>query len=231
MQVRRPLLSMNASEFVATLVDIRLANVFNPYADRCATHDLVDGPALRRSNLQGYLTAIETLGTDTIWMGRDLGYRGGRRTGLALTDEHHLLEVSSSYPGASPNRATRGPAVAERTAAEIWFMLAQLERPPLLWNVFPFHPHKVNEPFSNRRFNARELAAVNDLNHSLIKWLGIRRIISIGRDAATYASGFDVEVECIRHPSYGGVRDFRAGVQRLYGIKLRTMQALQEVLF
>jgi len=30
------------------------------------------------------------LGSNTIWMGRDLGYRGGRRTGLALTDEAHL---------------------------------------------------------------------------------------------------------------------------------------------
>lgn len=222
---------MNPHKFVAALADIRLKNVFNPYADRCTTHDLVDGPAVRRSNLRGYLAAIETLGTDTIWMGRDLGYRGGRRTGLALTDERHLTEVSCSYPGTSPSRATRGPAVAERTAAEIWVMLSQLECPPLLWNVFPFHPHKVNEPFSNRRFNARELAAVNDLNHALINWLGIRRIISIGRDAATYASGFDVEVECIRHPSYGGVRDFRAGVQRLYGNKLRTTRALQEILF
>lgn len=222
---------MNSRQFVAALASVRLESVFNPYADRCIAYDLADGPAVRRSNLRGYLAAIEALGTDTIWMGRDLGYRGGRRTGLALTDERHLSEVSCSYPGTSPSRATRGPSVAERTAAEIWAMLRQLKRPPLLWNVFPFHPHENGQPFSNRRFNAHELAAVNDLNHELITWLGIRKIISIGRDAATYASNFGVEVECVRHPSYGGVREFRAGIQELYGKELRLLQAHQEVLF
>ena len=222
---------MNPRKFVTALADIRLASVFNPYVDRCTTHDLSNGPAVRRCNLRGYLAAIESLGTDTIWMGRDLGYRGGRRTGLALTDERHLSKVSFSYPGTSPCRATHGPAIAERTAAEIWAVLSQLQRPPLLWNVFPFHPHEPNEPFSNRRFSTRELAAVNDLNHALINWLGIRRIISIGQDAANYASGFGVEVECIRHPSYGGVREFRAGVQRLYGNELCVTQVRQELLF
>ncbi|MHB1115169.1 uracil-DNA glycosylase [Sideroxydans sp.] len=222
---------MNPRKFVNALADIRLESVFNPYADRCSIHDLANGPAVRRSNLRGYLAAIEALGTDTIWMGRDLGYRGGRRTGLALTDERHLSEVSCSYPGTSPGRATRGPPIAERTAAEIWAMVRQIEHPPLLWNVFPFHPHEADQQFSNRRFNARELAIVNDLNHELIAWLGIRQIISIGRDAATYASSFGVEVECVRHPSYGGIREFRAGIQYLYGKELRPPQAWQKVLF
>lgn len=222
---------MTPRKFVAALADIRLENVFNPYADRCPMHDLADGPAVRRSNLRGYLAAIENLETETIWMGRDLGYRGGRRTGLALTDERHLSEVSSSYPGTSPRRATHGHPIAERTAAEIWTVLRQLDHPPLLWNVFPFHPHEADQQFTNRRFNARELTVVNELNHALIDWLGIRRIVSIGRDAAAYASSFGIEVECIRHPSYGGVREFRAGVQHLYGKELRAAQVLQKDLF
>jgi hypothetical protein len=212
---------MNSRKFVAALAKIRLDNVFNPYSDRCSTHDLADAPAVRRSNLRGYLTAVEALGTDTIWMGRDLGYRGGRRTGLALTDELHLSNVSSSYPGTFPTRATRGPVIVERTASEIWAALSQLECPPLLWNVFPFHPHERDEPFSNRRFKASELARVNELNHALINWLGIQRIICIGKDAAEYATCFGVEVACIRHPSYGGVKDFRSGVERLYDVKIK----------
>jgi hypothetical protein len=212
---------MTPKKFVASLAHVHLENVFNPYADTCLVHDLASGAAVRRKNLRDYLSAVEALETDTIWMGRDLGYRGGRRTGLALTDERHLVEVSSSYPGTSPTRATHGPAVVERTASEIWSVLRQLERPPLLWNVFPFHPHDANDQFSNRRFKASELAHVKELNHALIRWLGIRRIICIGRDAAEYASGLGLEVDCIRHPSYGGVKDFRAGVQKLYGEKLQ----------
>lgn len=222
---------MTPRSFVAALASVRLTGVFNPYIDRCSTHDLVDGPAVRRRNLRGYLGAIEALGTDTIWMGRDLGYRGGRRTGLALTDERHLEFFSSSYPGSTPSRATRGPLIAERTAAEIWAVLGLLERPPLLWNVFPFHPHEANDQFSNRRFTARELTTVNDLNHTLIKWLRIRRIICIGQDAATYAAGFGVDMDCIRHPSYGGVKDFRAGVKRLYGDELHVEESAQVTLF
>jgi len=220
---------MNSRKFVAALSEIHLDNVFNPYSDHCPVHDLATGPSVRRNNLRSYLTAVETLGTDTIWMGRDLGYRGGRRTGLALTDEGHLGNLAASYPGTLPARATRGPAVIERTASEIWAALDQIKRPPLLWNVFPFHPHEFDKPFTNRRFKTSELAQVNELNHQLIRWQGIRRIVCIGRDAAEYATGFGVEVECIRHPSYGGIKDFRAGLVRLYGSELHLDYSPQKV--
>lgn len=211
---------MTPRSFVAALSEIGLEGVFNPYRNRCEVHDLADAPAVRRRNLRNYLSAIEQLGVDTIWMGRDLGYRGGRRTGLALTDERRLDAVALSYPGAAANKATRGPVVAERTAAEIWAILERLERRPLLWNVFPFHPHEAADALTNRKFTARELAAVSELNDALFKWLKIRRIICIGQDAATYAKAFGVSVECVRHPSYGGVSDFRRGMQEIYGDSL-----------
>jgi len=181
----------------------------------CPVHDRLDAPSARRANLLGFLQATKRLGTDTIWMGRDLGYRGGRRTGLALTDERHLPVIAAVY-GARAGQATIGPPMAERTAAEIWGVLAQLSAPPFLWNVFPFHPHEPNEPFSNRKFTSRELAAVHDLNQALIQELGIRRIVAIGQDAAHYSAGFGVEVVAVRHPSYGGVNEFRANIDTLY---------------
>lgn len=207
---------MNARKFVMELSRIELEGVFNPYRHRCSVYDLADGPAVRRRNLQSYLQSIERLNTDTIWMGRDLGYRGGRRTGLALTDERHLLLLEQKYPGARPMKATKGPEVAERTAAEIWSVLVKLEHPPLLWNVFPFHPHIPGKEMTNRRFLIRELAVVSELNQLLVTWLGIKRIICIGQDAAAYASKFGIEVSCVRHPSYGGVLDFREGIRRIY---------------
>ncbi|MFJ3371726.1 uracil-DNA glycosylase [Pseudomonas sp. NPDC086251] len=207
---------MNPSKFVAALSGFTLSNVFNPYADLCPVHDRANAAASRRNNLRTYLTAVKNIGVDTIWMGRDLGYRGGRRTGLALTDEFHLPEMSKLYPGCVSKQVTRGPAIAERTAAEIWSILRSIEIPPLLWNVFPFHPHEPGNPFSNRKFTARELSQVDELNNSLIQWLGIKRIVAIGQDAGQYAVRFGVPVETIRHPSYGGVKDFRAGMARIY---------------
>lgn len=216
---------MTPRAFVAALADVQLHGVFNPYRDHCQMHDLANAAAMRRKNLREYLAVVERLRTDTIWMGRDLGYRGGRRTGLALTDEARLPMFAAYYAGFAPSKATKGPSVAERTAAEIWAVLAHLERPPLLWNVFPFHPHDRDDPMTNRRFVAHELAEVTDLNRTLITWLGIRRIVCIGQDATAYAATFGVEVECVRHPSYGGVTEFRQGMQRIYGEEMKPIEA------
>ncbi|RBJ77256.1 uracil-DNA glycosylase [Pseudomonas sp. MWU12-2534b] len=210
---------MNASTFVKALSAVTLTNVFNPYSDVCAVHDRSDAAASRRRNLRAFLQSAESIRVDTIWMGRDLGYRGGRRTGLALTDEQHLADMAKVYSGCDAVQATKGPAVAERTAAEIWAVLHELELPPLLWNVFPFHPYEPVDQFTNRKFSAAELAKVDELNAALIEWLDIRRIVGIGQDAVNYASRFNVEVVPIRHPSYGGTTDFRMGMQKLYGLR------------
>jgi len=77
---------MTPTAFVKALAEFSLDNVFNPYADTCSVHDRAGAAASRRKNLRSYLQAVSDLGADTIWMGRDLRYRGGRRTGLALTD-------------------------------------------------------------------------------------------------------------------------------------------------
>ncbi|MDR6680165.1 uracil-DNA glycosylase [Pseudomonas oryzihabitans] len=144
---------------------------------------------------------------------------------MALTDEYHLPEMTRVYPGCESQQATRGPAVAERTAAEIWGILKAVDAPPFLWNVFPFHPHEPDNPFTNRRFSAKELAMVDELNNELFKWLKVRKIIAIGQDAAQYAARFGLPVETVRHPSYGGVRDFRAGMARLYKLSPQPLQA------
>lgn len=222
---------MNAEKFVKALAEISLPDVFNPYADHCSIHDLPEASKVRCANLIGYLNAIENSRTDVVWMGRDLGYRGGRRTGLALTDESHLSDMSQCYPGSAPERATLGPMIAERTATEIWTAIRSVPIPPLLWNVFPFHPHENNQPLSNRKFTSEELSRVNELNQNLIAWLGIRRIVCIGQDASKYALSFGVDVDCIRHPSYGGVSDFRAGVRRIYNLPESFTVGAQKDLF
>jgi hypothetical protein len=94
--------------------------------------------------------------------------------------------------------------------------LGALPTAPLLWNVFPLHPHEPGQPFSNRKFSVDELAAVHAINAELFAWLGIVRIVALGQDAARYAASFGLSVEHVRHPSYGGVSEFRASIRALY---------------
>src|SRR6266849_5077713 len=108
---------MTVKDFVASLADLRLDGVFNPYSERCAEHDCPEAAAYRRLNLEAFLEAAIHTGVDTAWIARDLGYRGGRRTGVPLTDEVHLECMSRLFGGLPVKRATLGPVVPERTAA------------------------------------------------------------------------------------------------------------------
>jgi hypothetical protein len=217
---------MGPDEFLSALAALRLANTFNPYADRCAVHDAPGAPKTRRKTLLALLNAAIKVELDSIWIGRDLGYRGGRRTGLALTDDVHI-RVHAARWGLEAERPTKGQAVTERTAAVIWSVLSHIDSPIFLWNVFPLHPHESGDPFSNRSHNATERETGEEILAELICLVKPRRLIAIGNDAARSASrlGFAQEVIQVRHPSYGGQTDFIRQIRELYGLREVGKQA------
>jgi hypothetical protein len=207
------------SRFVASLAEMRLPTVFNPYADCCDIYDRADAPRLRKKNLQLFLEAALARRVDIIWIARDLGYRGGRRTGVPLTDEVHLSLVGQLFGGIELKRATRGPVVAERTAAVIWKVLSHIGRPVVLWNVFPFHPHEPGDPLSNRCHTAAERELTLPLLESLIAMFQPQRLVAIGRDAHLALRDLNIPLTTVRHPSYGGQGEFIASLYDLYGVR------------
>lgn len=209
---------MTPKTFVSALAAADLPSVFNPWRDRCSLHDRRDAAARRRANLEGVLAAALSAHVETIWIARDLGYRGGRRTGVPLTDEVHLTQAATLMGGIALERATDGPVVAERTAAIVWQVLGRIGKPVMLWNVFPFHPHESGDPMSNRCHTRAEREATWPLLQALVSMIQPKRIVAIGRDAHMALEGLDIPITAIRHPSYGGQREFIDGMYDLYGI-------------
>lgn len=214
-------MTSRAQAFVDSLAALSFENVFNPYADCCPEHDRPDAPDIRRRNLVRLLDAAQTLGVDSVWLGRDLGYRGGRRTGLALTDEPHLSALGKAFGNVVIEQATATAPVAERTAHEIWRIIRWLPSPPFLWNAFPFHPYEPGKPMTNRCHTTREGRLVEDVLTSLLAWFRPQRVIALGNDAHRALVRMRADTILVRHPSYGGQAAFTAGISKAYGIVFR----------
>ncbi len=216
---------MTPRRFIETLQSMSFENTFNPYSERCPVYDVENAPELRREALLAILKVAANSEIDAIWIGRDLGHRGGRRTGLALTDDVHS-QIHAERWGTKLDRPTIGQPIAERTAAVIWSLLQQIETPVFLWNVFPLHPHEEADPFSNRSHNSIERQAGEELLFSLIRLLRPKRLIAIGNDAAKTARRLESKINIIqvRHPSYGGQNQFLSEIRYEYGLEVQEMQ-------
>ncbi len=196
-------------------------STFNPYADLCQSFDVENAPKLRRANLLKVVREAAKTELDSLWIGRDLGYRGGRRTGLAFTDDVHL-DVHGERWGIMFERATRGEKIAERTATVLWDALGCVKSPVFLWNVFPLHPHIADQPFSNRAHNAKERLVGIEILAELIDLINPARLLPIGKDAAASVQKIrrNQEVVPVRHPSFGGQRQFLEQVAMINRLSL-----------
>jgi hypothetical protein len=207
---------MRPTDFVRALSTISLPGTFNPYRDVCKLYDHVKSPEIRKENLEAYLTAAVVQGIDSVWIARDCGYRGARRTGIALTDEPHLHMFERHFGLQGIRKATTREWLKERTATEVWKVIKETDAKIFLWNVFPFHPFDGEDPMSNRCHTVSEFNECKHLLMDLLRLLSPKTIVAIGGDAQRGLGKLGFAAVPVRHPSYGGHIEFRTAIRTLY---------------
>ena len=197
--------------FVSDLaVSTQLPGFRNPYRSPHAAH-----------NLFQFLSLHDPAEEALLLVGEAPGHRGAAQSGVPLTSLSVLLEGCDDPWGAFGQDRYRAPANTkapyqrEATATMVWRVLAEqlcFEPLPLTWNAVPFHP-TGSSPDSNRPVRRREVRLGAQWLERFL-WLFPRsRPLAIGRTASIAMASIGVQHTPIRHPSRGGLHDFRNGIE------------------
>lgn len=173
---------------------------------------------LQRHNLQIYLRQMANLHPDTLLVGEAPGHNGCARTGVPFSSEQLIREGvldGKLFGECNGYKISRNSAVHEQSAAAMWEVLAEVGRTPLLWNAYPFHPHRPGEPESNRKPKASELKTGMKILKEIILLFDIKKVVAVGNAAEEVLQKMGLEHAKVRHPSYGGRTAFKSGIKAL----------------
>ena len=206
---------------------------FRPFIERLARAETApdaynqlgagDNPynAVRRANLERFLNDSYARQPKYALIGEAPGYKGMRLTGVPLMSRRMLL---TGIPSLGMFGTARGyqdvpePGF-ERTQSEqsgtiAWGTLAELGIVPMIWAAFPFHPHQLGKPLTNRAPRRPEVKMGASFLVEMLEIFQPQKVIAFGNVA--YSSLTELGVPCvkIRHPAQGGKNDFVAGLRR-----------------
>lgn len=174
----------------------------------------------RQANLRHYLRQMQARQPTCLLVGEAAGYRGCRLSGIPFTSEQLLREGTAAHglfgPAGECQPTAEWPGLQrEASATIVWQVLAQVQPLPLLWNAYPFHPHRPGNPQSNRPPGRDELALGAPFIARLLTLFPIRQVVAVGRHAAQSLARLGVAHQQVRHPAHGGKEAFASGIMRL----------------
>jgi hypothetical protein len=176
--------------------------------------------ALRLGNLERYLTLLAVQGPTTVLVAEAPGWRGATVTGIPFASIRELTArpglVTGDPCGDGFTVPGSPPATWEASAAFVWRALAAWPRPlPIAWPVYPHHPFRPGDRRTNRTPRPAEVRAGAPVALELIRALGVRHVVAIGRKAQGALALAGIEAHPVRHPAQGGATEFAAGMAAL----------------
>lgn len=194
---------MTIEQFIHNIISVESTDTFkNPYQS-----------SVQSNNLFVYLAYMVEAKPEVLLVGEAPGYKGCALTGIPFTDEYRL--TANGNVGCKPLLApgyTIDPQNTESPHKEIsagvmWSAFIANSFFPMLWNIFPFHPHESGTPSSNRTPTQQEREKyahiVSDLQTLLSS---ISRVYAVGKTAhhVLVSQGICGANDYIRHPANGG---------------------------
>jgi uracil-DNA glycosylase len=208
---------LKLKQFLGLLQAATPEHVFNPWAMRDEGMDLAaDAARLRTQRLAAHL-AVEAR---YVLVGEAAGYQGCKVSGIPFTSERLLLA------GVIPRIATPAGRLTSRlrpwsepSATTVWKTLHALgiAGQTVLWNAYPWHPHRPGVVLSNRTPTRTERMAGVPVLHAYLSLFPAARVFAVGRNAEISLAELGIGCTPLRHPSMGGAREFarqlKAGVR------------------
>jgi uracil-DNA glycosylase len=211
--------SASLARFFRLLKNFQGDQVFNPWNEHDPGTDLnLHAVAARRQRLQAHLATKATL----ILIGEAPGYQGCHVTGIPFTSERLL--IAGDIPRVSSRAArlsSRHIPWSEPSATSIWSALHEfgIAHETILWNAFPWHPHKNGNRQSNRTPKPAERMLGIPVLEALLVAFPDATLGAVGRHAEKSLADCGRRAHALRHPSMGGVSAFRRGLKQLIALK------------
>lgn len=143
--------------------------------------------AIIAQNFEIYLRNMLILQPDTLFVGEAPGYKGCARTGIPFTDEYNMMETENKVLGKKYGYQVidqKCKLEKEVSAGTIWKVLNLVDRMPLMWNAFPYHPHKEDDCLSNRTPTKTETEiGIEYIKDLLMLFPQIQNVYAIGKTA------------------------------------------------
>lgn len=173
----------------------------------------------RWSNLVSYLNFMLKERPETLLVGEAPGYRGTSVTGVpflseGMIKERRINKLRLPFTEYIPSSMYDQASGFEATSSAMWSVLDAYcpQRLPLLWAVFPNHPHIGEDLLTNRKPTKNEIDSYSAVTRMLLRYYKIKHIVAIGNVSYdTLNSSSDNSVIKLRHPARGGAKKFSDG--------------------